>query len=295
MTGSDGRTQRGVFGRGALMFRSPRNSSCSDVRESLSLIPQHLGLGLTGATSAVDAASLDLPGHRASIPDARAGRYPDLTAGLSFHNNMMAPTEFVGARSRLNAKRVMDLVLAILLLIVVAPALISIAIAIRLESPGPVIFRQKRLGLGNREFVIYKFRSMHVHQGCDPELPQAIRGDSRISRVGRLLRSTSLDELPQLFNVLLGDMSLVGPRPHAVPHHHKYMRLIDNYTERHRVLPGITGWAQVHGFRGETETLEKMQRRVEYDLMYIENWSFGLDLKILLRTLRLVFSDHNAF
>jgi putative colanic acid biosynthesis UDP-glucose lipid carrier transferase len=292
MTGSYGRKQRGVFGRGALMFRSPRNSSGSDVRETLSLIPQHLGLGFTGATSAVDAASLELPPHRASIPHPRAGRYPDLTAGLSFHNDMIAPIE---SRRRLNVKRVMDLVLAVLLLIMVAPALISIAIAIRIESPGSVIFRQKRLGLGNREFVIYKFRSMHIHHGCDPDLPQAIRGDSRISRVGRFLRSTSLDELPQLFNVLLGDMSLVGPRPHAVPHHHKYMQLIDNYTERHRVLPGITGWAQVHGFRGETETLEKMQRRVEYDLMYIENWSFGLDLKILLRTLRLVFSDHNAF
>jgi len=262
----------------------PGDSAEGDFVDGLSSISAQLGFMPAAVTPANDTRFRRVTAPARSLDDWYAVQ-PKLTV----------PGEVEHSSNRRTTKRILDFLLAALLLIVVAPAMIAVAIAIRIESPGPVIFRQRRLGLNNREFVIYKFRSMLPHDSGGSELPQATRTDPRVGRVGRILRSTSLDELPQLFNVMRGDMSLVGPRPHAVPHHHKYKELIDNYRERHRVLPGITGWAQVNGFRGETETLEKMQRRVEYDLMYIDNWSLGLDLKILFRTVRLVFSDRNAF
>jgi len=268
------------------LVRMPTGDSAeADFADSLSSISGQLGFIPAAVTPANDAQSL--------------GRFCSVTTPVRSLDNWYAAQRKAGevedSSNRQTTKRILDFLLATLLLIIVAPAMIAVAVSIRMESPGPVIFRQRRLGLNNREFVIYKFRSMLPHDSDGSDLPQATRIDPRVGRVGRILRSTSLDELPQLFNVMRGEMSLVGPRPHAVPHHHKYKELIDNYTERHRVLPGITGWAQVNGFRGETETLEKMQRRVEYDLMYIDNWSLGLDLKILFRTVRLVFSDRNAF
>ncbi len=181
-------------------------------------------------------------------------------------------------------KRLEDVVLAAVLMVLLAPLLLLIALAIKLDSPGPVLFRQQRLGFNNNTIVVFKFRSMKHCTGPEEEVPQAQRRDPRVTRLGRVLRRLSLDELPQLFNVLMGDMSLVGPRPHALAHNDQYSALIDDYLGRHRVQPGITGLAQVKGFRGETDTLDKMQRRVEFDLAYIDNWSILMDLRIMLMT-----------
>jgi putative colanic acid biosynthesis UDP-glucose lipid carrier transferase len=161
--------------------------------------------------------------------------------------------------------------------------MVLIALGVKLSSPGPALFAQRRYGAGGREFLMYKFRSMTTMDNGD-NVAQAKRGDARVTRFGAFLRRTSLDELPQLLNVLKGDMSLVGPRPHATAHNEMYRRLIVRYMLRHQVLPGITGNAQVHGWRGETDTLEKMAKRVEYDLAYIENWSLWLDAKCLFLT-----------
>jgi putative colanic acid biosynthesis UDP-glucose lipid carrier transferase len=171
---------------------------------------------------------------------------------------------------------------------------LAIAVGVRLSSPGPIIFKQRRYGLYGERILVYKFRTMSVCENGG-SVAQATKDDPRVTRLGRFLRKTSLDELPQLFNVLFGSMSLVGPRPHAIAHNEEYRKLIDGYMLRHKVRPGITGWAQVNGFRGETETLEKMKRRVEYDLHYLRNWSLALDISILLRTARLVVSDKNAY
>lgn len=192
------------------------------------------------------------------------------------------------------AKRIEDLALGSVLLVLLAPLMAAIAVLIRCDSPGPILFRQKRLGFNGNEFTVFKFRTM-VHRPEEADVPQARRDDPRVTRLGRFLRSKSFDELPQIFNVLCGDMSLVGPRPHALAHNVKYAALIDDYLGRHRMAPGITGWAQVNGFRGETDTLEKMQRRVEYDLAYIDGWSVTFDLKILMQTALSVLVDRNAF
>jgi Undecaprenyl-phosphate glucose phosphotransferase len=194
-------------------------------------------------------------------------------------------------------KAIEDRVLAALILLLVAPLMLLIALAIKLTSPGPVVYRQARYGFYDEVIEVYKFRTMHVRD-CDrggPGLAQARRDDPRITPLGRILRRASLDELPQLLNVLKGDMSLVGPRPHAVAHNVQYARLIDEYLARHRVKPGITGWAQVNGLRGETDTLAKMEKRVQHDLFYIENWSLGFDLRIILLTLFVIFTDPNAY
>ncbi len=167
-------------------------------------------------------------------------------------------------------------------------------IGVRRSGPGPVIFRQRRYGLDGKEIVVYKFRSMTVTEDGDHTYTQVIRNDSRVTAFGAFIRKTSLDELPQLFNVLEGSMSLVGPRPHAVAVNEQYRRLISGYMVRHKVKPGITGWAQVNGFRGGDD-LESMQRRVAADLEYLRNWSLGLDIAILLRTLTLVWADRRAF
>ena len=181
-------------------------------------------------------------------------------------------------------KRGEDLVIGGVLLILLLPLLALIAIAIKLDSPGPVLFRQARQGFNHNIFTVLKFRSM-THKATEEQIVvQATRGDQRVTRVGAILRRTSLDELPQLFNVLRGEMSLVGPRPHAVVHNEQYSAAIDDYLGRHRVQPGITGWAQINGLRGETDTLDKMQKRVEHDLAYIDSWSIGLDLRIIVLT-----------
>ena len=157
-----------------------------------------------------------------------------------------------------------------------------------------MIFKQRRNGLDGDEITVYKFRSMRSADN-GPVVRQATKNDPRVTRFGAFLRRTSLDELPQFFNVLQGRMSIVGPRPHAVAHNEEYRRIIKAYMVRHKVKPGITGWAQVNGHRGETDTIEKMQARVEYDLEYLRNWSLGLDLQIIVRTIRLVFFDRNAY
>ena len=164
-----------------------------------------------------------------------------------------------------------------------APALAAVAFAIWLETGRPVLFRQRRYGFNQQEFRIIKFRTMTTLE--DDVVRQVTRGDRRVTRVGRFLRKWNIDELPQLINVLKGDMSLVGPRPHALAHNREYERKIALYARRHNVLPGITGWAQVNGFRGETDTDDKMRRRVDHDLYYIDNWSPWFDLRILLKTL----------
>jgi putative colanic acid biosynthesis UDP-glucose lipid carrier transferase len=184
-------------------------------------------------------------------------------------------------------KRASDLVLASLILILISPLLLAIAAAVKLTSPGPAIFRQRRYGLNGQEVVVYKFRSMTVAED-GPVVRQATRNDSRVTPLGAFLRRTSLDELPQFVNVLQGRMSIVGPRPHAVAHNEQYRKLIRSYMIRHKVRPGITGWAQVNGLRGETDTVEKMRARVAYDLDYLRNWSLGLDLKIIFKTIFVV-------
>jgi len=194
-------------------------------------------------------------------------------------------------------KRVEDVVIAVFCLILILPLLLVIALSIKLDSRGPVLFTQKRLGANNLPFNLLKFRSMYVEQ-ADPLGNQLTRaGDPRITRVGRFLRMTSTDELPQLINVLKGEMSLVGPRPHALAASAagiSYARAITEYPIRHRVKPGITGWAQVNGWRGETTTIEQIRRRVEHDLYYVENWSLSFDLLILGRTVFAVLSRANA-
>ena len=181
------------------------------------------------------------------------------------------------------AKRACDIALAALALVLLAPLMLMSALAVKLDSPGPVIFRQRRAGFDGSTFAIYKFRTMGVLED-GPHMAQTRRNDPRVTRVGRLLRQSSIDELPQLFNVLKGDMALVGPRPHALAHDDQYRGAIASYAHRHHVKPGITGWAQVNGQRGETKRVEDMQRRVELDLWYIDNWTLTLDLRILWRT-----------
>jgi putative colanic acid biosysnthesis UDP-glucose lipid carrier transferase len=191
-------------------------------------------------------------------------------------------------------KRASDLVLASLILILLSPLMLAIALAVKLESPGPIIFRQRRYGLDGQEILVYKFRSMTVVEDGSM-IQQARKNDSRITRLGAVLRKTSMDELPQFINVLQGRMSVVGPRPHAVAHNEMYRRLIKSYMVRHKVKPGITGWAQVNGFRGETDSLEKMEGRIRCDLDYLRGWSLRLDLYIILKTIRLVFKDTAAY
>lgn len=192
-------------------------------------------------------------------------------------------------------KGIEDRVLALLILLLISSVMLVIAIGVKLSSPGPVLFKQKRHGWDGREIEIWKFRSMKQHQEPDGCVVQASRADPRVTRFGAFLRRTSLDELPQFINVLQGRMSIVGPRPHAVEHNEMFKDTIDHYMLRHKVKPGITGWAQVNGWRGETDTLEKMKRRIEYDLYYIEHWSLGLDLKIILLTLLRGFVHKNAY
>ena len=201
-------------------------------------------------------------------------------------------TPFYGVNSIV--KRVSDIVLASIILVLIAPILAVIALGVKLSSPGPVLFRQRRYGLDGQEIVVYKFRSMTVTED-GAVVTQATRNDARVTAFGAFIRKTSLDELPQFINVLQGRMSIVGPRPHAVAHNEQYRKLIKSYMVRHKVRPGITGWAQVNGLRGETETVEKMRARIEYDLDYLRHWSLKLDLAIIWRTLFVVFKKQNAY
>jgi Undecaprenyl-phosphate glucose phosphotransferase len=191
-------------------------------------------------------------------------------------------------------KRTFDIALSSLALITLAPMMLVAAILIKIDSRGPVFFSQPRSGFNSKEFWIIKFRTMTVmEQGT--EVKQATRNDKRVTRVGRWLRRSSIDELPQFLNVLRGEMSLVGPRPHATVHDDEYKQLISTYAYRLHLKPGITGWAQVHGFRGETATVDLMEKRVDFDLWYINNWSLWLDIKILLKTFAVVIGQKEAY
>lgn len=192
-------------------------------------------------------------------------------------------------------KGIEDRFLALLILLLISPLLVLIALGVKLSSKGPVLYKQKRHGWDGQPFNIYKFRSMKDGADEEGEVTQAVKGDSRVTRFGALLRRTSLDELPQFINVLQGRMSIVGPRPHAVEHNEVYKSQIDGYMLRHKVKPGITGWAQINGWRGETDTLEKMRKRIEYDLYYIEHWSLAFDLKIIFLTVFRGFIHKNAY
>ncbi|CAG9249248.1 undecaprenyl-phosphate glucose phosphotransferase [Paraburkholderia unamae] len=192
-------------------------------------------------------------------------------------------------------KAVFDRVFASLALVSLMPLLIGIAIAVKLSSPGPVFFKQRRKGADGRVFTIYKFRTMRVHKEAPGTVSQATRHDPRVTRIGAFLRRTSLDELPQFYNVLRGDMSVVGPRPHALEHDDLYQRVVTGYIHRYRIKPGITGWAQVNGFRGETDRLEKMEMRVAHDLYYLGHWSFWLDMRIIAATIIHGLVGRNAY
>ncbi len=191
-------------------------------------------------------------------------------------------------------KRLEDIILSIIILIIISPLLIVISIAVKATSPGPILFKQKRYGLNGKDIMVWKFRSMKVMENGD-KVPQATKNDNRFTKIGSFLRRTSLDELPQFFNTLTGRMSIAGPRPHAKAHNEQYRKLIQKYMLRHTVKPGITGWAQINGQRGETETLDKMEKRVQYDLYYIDNWSFWMDIKIIMLTIIKGFIDKNAY
>jgi putative colanic acid biosynthesis UDP-glucose lipid carrier transferase len=192
-------------------------------------------------------------------------------------------------------KRGSDIVLSLLILALLSPLLLAIAVGVKLSSPGPAIFRQRRYGLDGKEIIVYKFRTMTVGED-GAVIRQASRRDTRVTRFGAFLRRTSMDELPQFINVLEGRMSIVGPRPHAVAHNEMYRKLIKGYMLRHKVKPGITGWAQVNGLRGETEILEKMKARIDFDLDYLRNWSLRLDLYIIAKTVWVIFKEQkNAY
>ena len=281
----------------------------------------HQGLKLLGPLSAlasyvrehrIDDVYITLPmssqpriaGLLESVHDTTASVYyvPDIPGigiiqGRLHHLNGvpvlgLCETPFVGINEIV--KRASDVVLASLILVLCSPLMLAIAVGVKLTSPGPVIFKQRRNGLDGHEITVYKFRSMTT-QDDGSVIAQAGRNDPRVTRFGAFLRRTSLDELPQFVNVLQGNMSIVGPRPHAVAHNERYRQAIKAYMVRHKVRPGITGWAQVNGLRGETESVERMQARVEYDLAYLRNWSLWLDLRIVLRTIRLVLFDRNAY
>jgi putative colanic acid biosynthesis UDP-glucose lipid carrier transferase len=204
----------------------------------------------------------------------------------------LCETPFAGYRGAI--KRAMDIGVALTALLVLLPLLIAVGIAVKMSSPGPAIFRQRRYGLDGQEIVVFKFRTMTVTED-GPRVVQATRDDERVTRIGRVLRRYSLDELPQLLNVIQGRMSLIGPRPHAVAHNEEYRKLIKGYMIRHKVLPGITGLAQVNGCRGETQSLEDMQARIRFDLEYLRRWSIGLDIQILLKTAAQLFTDKKAY
>jgi exopolysaccharide biosynthesis polyprenyl glycosylphosphotransferase len=263
--------------------------------------------GLEGLRELIDRRALEAIVVARGTPVHRIRELSELPADLWMVDGKASPLSrrwplVLLARNPLDERRRLikateDRLLAAAILVLTAPLLLLIAGAVKLSSPGPVFFRQARYGLNRRPFEILKFRTMYVGACgcCEGELRQACRQDSRVTPLGRWLRRTSLDELPQVINVLRGEMSIVGPRPHATVHDEHYEKLIPGYGARQRMKPGITGWAQVHGLRGETETLDKMAARVRFDRDYIERWSPGLDLSIILRTVLVGFHDPNAY
>ncbi len=239
-----------------------------------------------------------------SLRDTTASVYfvPDIfifdlvQARLDYVNGIPVIGVFESPLIGINAvhKRIFDFLISACILLAIAPLLLLITLGVKLSSKGPVFFKQRRYGLDGEEIMVYKFRSMTVCEDGE-HVAQATKNDARVTAFGAFLRRTSLDELPQLINVLLGSMSIVGPRPHAVAHNEHYRKLIHGYMWRHKVKPGITGLAQVSGFRGETDTIEKMEGRVLHDIVYMKNWSLSLDVLIILKTVKLVFKDTQAY
>lgn len=191
-------------------------------------------------------------------------------------------------------KRIEDIVIGSMIALLISPVLIAVAVGVKLSSPGPVLFKQDLYGLGGKKIKVWKFRSMKVMEN-DAVVTQATKNDPRVTKFGAFIRRTSLDELPQFLNVLQGSMSIVGPRPHAVAHNEQYRKIVDNYMIRHKIKPGITGWAQINGYRGETETVDKMEKRVRYDIQYMQNWSLWLDIKIIFLTVFKGFVSETAY
>ena len=191
-------------------------------------------------------------------------------------------------------KHAEDLIIGLIITLMILPIMLLLVIGVKLSSPGPVLFKQRRYGFNGEEIIVWKFRTMTV---CEdgPDIPQAQKNDQRVTRFGNFLRRTSLDELPQFINVIQGRMSIVGPRPHAVAHNEYYRKIIPDYMMRHKVKPGITGWAQINGWRGETDTVEKMQKRIDFDLAYIRDWSFWMDIKIIFMSVFIGFGGKNAY
>lgn len=214
-----------------------------------------------------------------------------VTLGMPMVDLSVSP--LFGARQL--AKNVLDFLVAAFAVLLLSPVLIAIALAVKFTSPGPILFKQRRHGWNNEEIWVYKFRSMKVHQESPEKVTQAVRGDSRLTPIGAFLRKSSLDELPQFINVLQGRMSVVGPRPHALQHNDEYVKLIPKYALRHKVKPGITGWAQICGYRGETDTLDKMEERIKHDLFYLENWSIWMDIKIIFLTPFATIQNKNVY
>ena len=228
-----------------------------------------------------------LPDRSVSSILSRSSWDPRVLTPIEIQRAPLSPPDLV-------VKRLFDVTFAGLALAIFSPLLLLTAVAIKLDSDGPIIFRQRSRGFNGREFAIYKFRTMTVLEDGNT-VRQAQRDDARVTWLGRLLRASSIDELPQLINVLSGEMSLVGPRPHALVHDEEYGKLIDNYIFRHHVKPGITGWAQIHGFRGETAAVALMEKRIQLDLWYINNWILWLDLRIIARTCVEVLRRRNAY
>jgi Undecaprenyl-phosphate glucose phosphotransferase len=265
-------------------------AKCERIEDIYLLIGWHHHRAIDGILSTL--AVLPISVHL--IPDESAARFlgnPISNIGTTWTTELQrAPM----TRAELVAKRLFDVTLATTGIIALLPLMLVTALLIKLDSRGPVLFLQKRNGFNGHAFNIFKFRTMHVLED-GPVVQQATRNDPRVTWLGRGLRRTSIDELPQLFNVILDDMSLVGPRPHATSHNTEYEKLIANYAFRHHVKPGLTGWAQVNGARGETSQIEQMERRVEYDLWYINNWSPWLDLKIVMQTVVTALRQTSAY
>jgi putative colanic acid biosysnthesis UDP-glucose lipid carrier transferase len=254
-----------------------------------------LPVGADGRVAKLQERLLDTTTSVSFLPQVLSTGVPGLhieeVAGVPLFTSVDTPFADWGRRL---AKRTSDILIAGIGLLVASPIMAVVALGVKLTSRGPILFRQRRHGLDGKEIVVYKFRTMKVMED-GARVTQAQRNDPRVTALGRFLRKSSLDELPQLINVLQGRMSVIGPRPHALVHNEQYGQLIAGYARRHKVKPGLSGWAQVHGCRGETKTVDDMRARVEHDLYYLRNWSLALDLRIALRTLIVLFRDPNAY
>ena len=276
-----------VAGGMSALVASVRSGGCDRVVLAL---PANDRIGIDCAISSLSPLPIDIQlSPDAMVVPSRDGSR-STTSDLVLLDVQRRP---LSARDTL-IKTVMDYALGTVALLLLAPVMALIAVAIKLDSRGPIFFVQSRHGYNHRIIRVVKFRTMTVLED-GPTIKQAVKGDKRITRVGRILRSTSFDEFPQLFNVLSGELSLVGPRPHAIAHNDYYSQVVEDYAKRHKVKPGITGWAQVNGFRGETKTAEDMRKRIEHDLYYIKNWSLWLDIKIIAKTALVPFHSPNAY